>query len=201
MLKRIFAIGLTAVAFGSLAFADATTSEALAAVGQEGYRPIESEATCARQFTFEEIQSRCGDPRSLGWQREAKWFSISCTRTDVTWKQKEILVPIELEVSSSTHAELSCEKACVSDMGNKGHVKSIVVQAPCREFTEVETTFKRDVTVNDCKELLSFSSVAELCDAKLKDARGSWSFVNARDTGNVVNTCGEALQTPQTPQQ
>ncbi|MDC3958676.1 hypothetical protein [Polyangium jinanense] len=196
MLKRIFAIGLTAVAFGSLAFVDATTSEALA--GQEGYRPVESDATCAKHFSFEEIQNRCGDPRSMGWQREPKWFSISCTRTDLTWKQREFLVPIELGVSSSTYAEMSCEKACVSDTGNKEHGKTIVVQAPCREFTEMETTFKRDVTVSDCRELLSFSSVAELCDAKLKEAQGAWSFVNARETGNVVNTCGEAAtQTPQ----
>ncbi|MDI3291636.1 hypothetical protein [Polyangium sp. 15x6] len=196
MLKRIFAIGLTTLAFGSLAFMDATTSEALAAQ-QEGYRPIDSEATCARQFSFEELQNSCGNPRSMGWQREPKWFSISCTRTDITWKQKEILVPIELGVSSSTYAELSCEKSCVSDTGNKEHMKTILAQAPCREFTEMESTFKRDVTVHDCKELLSFSSVAELCDAKLKDAQGSWAFVDVRATGNVVNTCSEALRTSQ----
>ncbi|TKC98115.1 hypothetical protein [Polyangium fumosum] len=195
MLKRIFAIGLSVASFGSLAFVDVKTSEA--AGGQESLRPIEPEATCARQYGFEELQNSCGNPQSMGWQRGPKWFSISCTRTDLTWKQREFLVPIDLGVSSSTYAELSCEKACVSDTGNKEHSKTMVVQAPCREYTEMETTFKRDVTVHDCKELLSFSSVAELCDAKLKDAQGAWAFVDTKETGNVVNTCREAKQTPQ----
>ncbi|MDI1445502.1 hypothetical protein [Polyangium sp. 6x1] len=197
MLKRIFAIGLTAVAFGSLAFVDVSTSEA--ATGQEDQRSIESEATCARQFSFADLQDKCGNPQAMGWQRGPKWFSISCERTERTWKQKDLFVPIELEVTSSTHATLSCEKACVSDMGDKDHSKTIVVNAPCREFTELETTFSRDVTVSDCNELLSFSSVADLCDAKLKGAPGAWAFVGSREIRNF-DTCGEGAQGTQTPQ-
>jgi len=191
MLKRIFAIGLTAVAFGSLAFMNAG-SEALAA--QEGYRPIEQGSTCARQLTFEELQEACQNPHAVGWQRAPKWINISCTRTDVTWKEKEIPVTIELPVSSSLDAALSAEKPCVSDAGQKHNPDMIVVDVPCREFTEHETTYRRDVNVYDCNELLSYSSVVALCDAKMKGARGAWSFVGARATGSVVNTCNGAMQ-------
>ncbi|MDI1435495.1 hypothetical protein [Polyangium sorediatum] len=185
MLKRICAIGLSAIAFGSLAFVDATTSEALA--GEEGQVSTDY-CEGKKQLSYEELQEACEHPLMAGNQRKPYVIDILCERTARIWKEKPDFVKVPVDKHSTFRATLKSDKGCTPDEDDLRRETPIEVMLPCKQFVEMELTYSRTASVS-CDDVLANSNVIQMCESTLKRTRGVETVIKTEATGRVFNNC------------
>jgi hypothetical protein len=183
MLKRIFALGIATMAFGSLAFVDATNSTAFA--GES--RPVGPEV-CSQQISYQTFQDACTNPAGNGWQIRPAAINITCTKRELVWLPSSSTMEMRLPTLVDIDVSLGGKKKCVDDNGS--FQSEVVQQATCFQFEQVERTYSRTIEAT-CDDLLSYNSAIELCDAALKGAPGGWTQLpGEKKTNLVMNSCG-----------
>jgi hypothetical protein len=181
MLKRILALGITSVAFGSLAFIG-TGAEALAGPTQG------PSLACTSTVSFQDLQNGCQNPGAMGWQIPPSSIEITCNRSELVWQSR----PSNCPVNGNVHleAQLVSSKACVSQEITDTPT-SFTMNS--QQFVQVENDYSRTLAVT-CNDLLSYPTVTALCAATLKGLAPNWSLVGSRETGAVIDTCGAPQQ-------
>jgi hypothetical protein len=191
MLKRIFALGIATVAFGSLALVDANAAEPQ--VSQS--RPIGPEV-CAEQLSFESFQDACTNPEANGWQIRPPVINVTCTKRELVWLPSKTTMQMRLPTLVDIDVSLGGKKKCVDDRAS--FQSESVETATCFQFEQVERTYSRTILAT-CNDLARFSSAVELCDMTLK-GMGGWAVVAQDKTGQIMNSCaGDATEVEQIP--
>jgi hypothetical protein len=193
MLKRIFALGLATVAFGSLAFVDSAISTAFAGEGQDVLmesRPVGPEL-CSQQLSFQSFQNACTNPDGNGWQIRPAAINITCTKRELVWIPSPTKLEMRLPTLVDIDVSLGGKKKCVDD--NSSYQSEIVEQATCFQFEQVERNYSRTI-VATCDDLLKHSSAIELCDVALKGSPAGWTQLPGEQKTNLVmNSCASAM--------
>jgi hypothetical protein len=183
MLKRIFALAVATVAFGSLALVDSANSTAFAG---EPSRPVGPEL-CSQQLSFQSFQDACTNPDGNGWQIRPAAINITCTKRELVWIPAPSTIQMRLPTLVDIDVSLGGKKKCVDD--NSSYQSEIVEQATCFQFEQVERNYSRTI-VATCDDLLRYSSAIELCDAALKGSPAGWTQLPGEQKTNLVmNSC------------
>lgn len=195
MLMRIFALGVAAVAFGSLALVDATTSTAIAGepsrqiITEEPSRQID---TCKSYDDFDTFKNTCVNPTAYGHQIPPSEIHISCEKRQTKWVPNRKSIELRLPIYTDKNVGASNNKLhCTDDRLSEPDEQ--IEYATCTLFEETELTYSRTLQAT-CNDVLKFESAMELCDATLKNA-GAWAMVRESKTGDVRNSCDADVQT------